>query len=80
MRRDIYYKHPALFGSQLVVDRIVDDIAYSFDVTRATLNVVDDRKRSPRPLPTIIDTVSDCGCQRIGRWTNYRLSSRHDHS
>lgn len=39
--RDIYYKDPALFKTQSTVDRIVDDIAYSFHVPRATLNVVD---------------------------------------
>lgn len=37
--RDIYYRDPALFGSQRYVDHYVDDIAYTFDVTRSHLNV-----------------------------------------
>lgn len=39
INRDIYYQDPALFGSQHVVDRYVDDIAHTFDITRAALNV-----------------------------------------
>ncbi|KAM3417319.1 hypothetical protein BST61_g5571 [Cercospora zeina] len=38
-KRDIYYRDPALFGSQTQVDRYVDDIAFTFGITRATLNV-----------------------------------------
>lgn len=37
--RDMYYKDPALFGSQSHVDRYVDDIAFTFGVTRTALNV-----------------------------------------
>ena len=37
--RDIYYRDPALFGSQSSVDRYVDDIACTFDVPRSMLNV-----------------------------------------
>lgn len=37
--RDIYYRDPALFGSQTTVDRYVDDIAYTLGVTRSMLNV-----------------------------------------
>jgi meiotic recombination protein SPO11 len=37
--RDIYYRDPALFGSQTAVDRYVDDIAFAFGVPRSTLNV-----------------------------------------
>lgn len=37
--RDIYYRDPALFGSQAVVDRYVDNIAYTFRVSRSTLHV-----------------------------------------
>ena len=40
--RDIYYKDPALFLKQAVVDRYVDDVAYMFGVRRAQLNVVCD--------------------------------------
>ncbi|KAF2095945.1 DNA topoisomerase IV, alpha subunit, partial [Rhizodiscina lignyota] len=36
---DLYYRHPALFGTQAVVDRYVDDIACTFGVPRAALHV-----------------------------------------
>lgn len=39
MIRDMYYRDPALFGRQTVVDRYVDDIAFTFDVPRSMLNV-----------------------------------------
>ena len=38
--RNIYYKDPALFKSQTVVNRYVDILAYTFGVQRADLNVV----------------------------------------
>jgi len=38
--RDIYYRDPALFSSQRIVDRYVDDIARTFGVPRSMLNVV----------------------------------------
>lgn len=38
--RDIYYNDPVCFGSQRVVDMLVDDIAYTAGVDRAALNVV----------------------------------------
>lgn len=37
--RDIYYRDPALFGNQGVVDRYVDDIASTFNTRRSQLNV-----------------------------------------
>jgi len=37
---DIYYRDPALFGRQSHVDRYVDDIAYTFGVTRSSLHVI----------------------------------------
>lgn len=37
--RDIYYRDPALFGSQGTVDRYVDHIAFTFCVPRSKLNV-----------------------------------------
>jgi meiotic recombination protein SPO11 len=37
--RDVYYRDPALFGSQQIVDRYVDDIALTFGITRSSLNV-----------------------------------------
>lgn len=38
--RDIYYNDPACFGSQRVVDMVIDDIAHTIGVDRAALNVV----------------------------------------
>lgn len=38
--REIYYRHPALFANQAVVDRYVDDIAFTFGASRSLLNVV----------------------------------------
>lgn len=39
LSRDMYYRDPALFGSQRHVDRYVDDIALTFGVPRSALNV-----------------------------------------
>ncbi|TVY41187.1 Meiotic recombination protein, partial [Lachnellula subtilissima] len=39
-KRDIYYRDSELFIKQAVVDRYVDDIAYTLGVTRDALNVV----------------------------------------
>ena len=38
--RNIYYRDPALFKKQSVVDRYVDILAFTFGVQRAALNVV----------------------------------------
>ncbi|KAF2230216.1 DNA topoisomerase IV, alpha subunit [Viridothelium virens] len=38
-KRDIYYHDPNLFTKQEIVDRYVDDIAYTFEVPRSLLNV-----------------------------------------
>ncbi|KAE8144853.1 meiotic recombination protein spo11 [Aspergillus avenaceus] len=38
-RRDIYYSDPNLFGTQKVVDDIVDDVAYTVGLDRSALNV-----------------------------------------
>lgn len=38
--RDIYYTDPAYFKSQSIVDKIVDDLAYTIGVERTALNVV----------------------------------------
>ncbi|ENI08117.1 hypothetical protein COCC4DRAFT_117899, partial [Bipolaris maydis ATCC 48331] len=34
-KRDLYYRHPDLFVKQSVVDRYVDDLACTFDITRS---------------------------------------------
>ena len=38
-KRDIYYQDPELFENQAVVDRVVNQLAASFNTTRASLNV-----------------------------------------
>lgn len=38
-KRDIYYKDPGLFGKQSVVDKLVDDLAATFDLDRSDLGV-----------------------------------------
>ncbi|KAK2748971.1 hypothetical protein FQN57_007254 [Myotisia sp. PD_48] len=38
-KRDIFYQDPAYFGSQQLVDRYIDDIAYTIDVDRTALHV-----------------------------------------
>ncbi|KAI7369303.1 DNA topoisomerase IV, alpha subunit [Hortaea werneckii] len=38
-KRDIYYRDVALFGKQAIVDRYVDDLAFTFNVPRSALNV-----------------------------------------
>ncbi|RMY93861.1 hypothetical protein D0864_05620 [Hortaea werneckii] len=38
-RFDIYYRDVALFGKQAIVDRYVDDLAFTFNVPRSALNV-----------------------------------------
>ncbi|KAI5918868.1 Spo11/DNA topoisomerase VI subunit A [Camillea tinctor] len=39
-KRNIYYQNPELFGSQAYVDKLVDDIAFTFGVGRDALNIV----------------------------------------
>ncbi|KAK8017315.1 DNA topoisomerase IV- alpha subunit [Apiospora rasikravindrae] len=39
-KRNIYYQNPELFGSQDYVNRLVDDVAYTFGVGRNELNIV----------------------------------------
>ncbi|KAI9744265.1 MAG: hypothetical protein M1818_002417 [Claussenomyces sp. TS43310] len=39
-KRDIYYRDPELFMTQAVVDRYVDDLAFTLGVERDALNVV----------------------------------------
>ncbi|EFR00877.1 meiotic recombination protein spo11 [Nannizzia gypsea CBS 118893] len=38
-KRDIFYQDPVYFGSQTLVDRYIDDIAFTLDVDRAALHV-----------------------------------------
>ncbi|EED18059.1 meiosis-specific topoisomerase Spo11, putative [Talaromyces stipitatus ATCC 10500] len=39
-KRSIYYDNPGLFGTQAVVNTIVDDIAYTIGVDRAVLHII----------------------------------------
>ncbi|EKD19458.1 meiosis-specific topoisomerase Spo11 [Drepanopeziza brunnea f. sp. 'multigermtubi' MB_m1] len=62
---DIYYREPELFMKQAVVDRYVDDIAYTFGVNRDALNVMSQSLTSPPsqrqglliPNPSEISTI-----------------------
>lgn len=45
LARDIYYKDPALFVKQSIVDRYVEDISFTFSVPRSALCVVSDESR-----------------------------------
>ncbi|KAH6652542.1 Spo11/DNA topoisomerase VI subunit A [Truncatella angustata] len=38
--RHIYYQHPDLFGTQSYVNQLVDDVAFTFGVSRDALNIV----------------------------------------
>lgn len=38
--RDMYYRHPELFMKQSVVDRYIDDLACTLEISRSQLNVV----------------------------------------
>uniref|UniRef100_A0A3Q2YNU5 DNA topoisomerase (ATP-hydrolyzing) n=1 Tax=Hippocampus comes TaxID=109280 RepID=A0A3Q2YNU5_HIPCM len=40
LHRDIYYNHPQLFGSQKIVDRIVDDVSCMLKIPRRSLRVL----------------------------------------
>lgn len=39
-KRDVFYKDVGQFGSQGVVDQLVDDIAATWDLQRSDLNIV----------------------------------------
>ncbi|XP_077371337.1 meiotic recombination protein SPO11 isoform X2 [Festucalex cinctus] len=39
-KRDIYYNHPQLFGSQKIVDKIVDDVSCMLKVPRRSLHIL----------------------------------------
>lgn len=43
--RNIYYKDPTLFKTQMTVDHYVDIIAYTFGVSRRALNVVSGQRQ-----------------------------------
>ncbi|KAL6706336.1 endodeoxyribonuclease [Coniothyrium glycines] len=38
-KRDLYYRHPDLFVKQSVVDRYIDDLAFTLGCTRSQLNI-----------------------------------------
>jgi meiotic recombination protein SPO11 len=39
-KRDVFYKDVELFGNQREVDRILEDLAVHFQVSRYSLNIV----------------------------------------
>lgn len=66
-KRDIFYQDPVYFGSQKLVDRYVDDIAFTFGVDRAALHVV--WYFSIRiELFRILMLSIDCCSKRRNRW------------
>lgn len=69
--RNIYYKDPALFRSQTVVDRYIDIVAYTLGVQRAALNVVSSRNPFSgfRKHPTNwFPSAEDCCCEGPCGW------------
>ncbi|KAI9825724.1 MAG: hypothetical protein M1826_006908 [Phylliscum demangeonii] len=68
-KRDIFYKDPNLFLKQDVVDRFVDDIACTFGVERAALNVVAAAKGlvlGPLKITRSNGAILDCGLDAEG--------------
>lgn len=53
-KRDIFYQDPVYFGSQKIVDRYIDDIAFTLDVDRAALHVVGYFIQPPRALEPLM--------------------------
>lgn len=69
--RDMYYRDPELFKMQLVVDRYVDNIAYTLGIERHALNVVG--RLALDSLLSFSCCSQVCSSQRIGRrsvWNN----------
>ncbi|TQS34981.1 hypothetical protein Golomagni_04612 [Golovinomyces magnicellulatus] len=60
-KRDVYYKEPELFKHQSVVDRYLNDIAFTFGVERDALNVV----AAAKGLIAGSFTVTQYGCSSI---------------
>lgn len=61
--RNIYYQNPQLFQSQDYVDRLVDDIAYSFGVGRSALNIVS-QNYQVLFTPGALSLTPSTGCRR----------------
>ncbi|RKF78682.1 Meiotic recombination protein SPO11 [Golovinomyces cichoracearum] len=61
LNRDVYYKEPELFKHQSVVDRYLNDIAFTFGVERDALNVV----AAAKGLVAGSFTVTQYGCASI---------------
>ncbi|RKF78001.1 Meiotic recombination protein SPO11 [Golovinomyces cichoracearum] len=61
VNRDVYYKEPELFKHQSVVDRYLNDIAFTFGVERDALNVV----AAAKGLVAGSFTVTQYGCASI---------------
>ena len=63
----MYYRDPKLFMRQAVVDRYVDDIAYTFGVGRDALNVVRTTSSDHVLWIEVFATVSSC--KRLSCWS-----------
>ena len=75
--RDIYYRDPELFIKQAVVDRCVDDLAYTLGVERDALNVVCCYPKLG--ITKVVSPVSlGCCCQRSGCSDTFKLTRNDD--
>ena len=62
--RNIYYKDPALFKTQVTVDYYVDIIANTFGVSRLALNVVSSCPCLCHDYFWLTRHLPDCSCER----------------
>ncbi|KAI1772999.1 DNA topoisomerase IV, alpha subunit [Hypoxylon cercidicola] len=68
-KRNIYYQYPDLFGSQQYVDKLVNEIAFTFGVGRNALNIVAASKGlvAGKAILTLDDdTMLDCSYNSSG--------------
>lgn len=70
LHRDIYYIDPAYFKSQHVVDKIVDDLAYTIGVDRAALNIVSSSWACEIQAGICSHSIGSSG-ERTGDWIIY---------
>ncbi|KAI1622038.1 meiotic recombination protein SPO11 [Exophiala viscosa] len=74
-KRDIYYQDPALFKQQETVDRYIDDIAHTCQVTRSDLNVIG----SPKGLLVGLDPDANDRMAIVPAVNNIETSMRLSH-
>jgi hypothetical protein len=69
----MFYRDPALFSQQWVVDRYVDDLACTFGVPRLFLNVVTALGIPFKYSP--LTSVLDGYCKGTGCWCLYHYTT-----